>query len=274
MLLATRLVFHSKNGVPEWIEVILLGIIEGITEFLPISSTGHLLLARNWMSHHQSDLFLVFIQSGAVLAVAIIYRARLLELIMGWREKGHFDFILKLLAAFVITGIGGLLLKYFDFELPETSGPVGWALLIGGLLFIWIERWLRGKTLLDEVSWGMAIAMGFAQLAAAIFPGTSRSGATILIALLMGLKRPKAVEFSFLLGIPTLLAAGGLVLVSDLLAEDTPDIDWFMLFLGTVVSGVVGFVAVKWLLKFISQHTFSGFGWYRVILGILVLWIL
>ncbi len=200
--------FSSNQPVPDWLAIICLGIVEGVTEFLPVSSTGHLLLVEGWLENHQTDLFNVVVQCGAVLAVLIIFTDRLKQLLFHWREPASRDFILKLAAAFFITGVGGLVLKKLDFELPDTPAPVAWATLIGGVLILAIERWLRGKALRTEVTWTIAVAAGLAQLVAAVFPGTSRSGITILTALALGLSRPAAAEFSFMLGIPTLLAAG------------------------------------------------------------------
>jgi undecaprenyl-diphosphatase len=257
--------------MPEWIEVILLGIIEGITEFLPISSTGHLLVAQHWMARRQSDLFLVVIQSGAVVAVMLVFQARLKQLFFQWREPEARDYLAKLGVAFLITCVGGLLLKVFKFQLPETPVPVGVALLVGGLLFLVIETWLRGRTLSDQLAWRVVIAMGLAQLLAAIFPGTSRSGATILIALVLGLDRRVAIEFSFLLGVPTLLAAGALQLASHFHSPTPEPVNWGLVLLGTVVSAITAFVAVKWLLRYVQSHTFELFGWYRIAAGLFIL---
>lgn len=255
--------------MPDWLAVIVLGIVEGITEFLPISSTGHLLLVDQWLGRHSGDLFVTVVQCGAVLAVILVFWSRVVQLVVGWRDPKNRDYILKLAVAFGITGVGGLILKKIGFKLPEQPGPVAWATLIGGVLIIAIEAWVRNKPLREDVSWPIAILAGFAQLLAAVFPGTSRSGATILMALALGLKRPQAAEFSFLLGVPTLLAAGGLQILSALKKGET--IDWAMVSLGVVVSAVTAFVAVKWLLRFVQSHTFVGFGWYRIVLGVLIL---
>jgi undecaprenyl-diphosphatase len=141
--------------------------------------------------------------------------------------------------------------------------------------FIWIERHLTGSTGStgsDNITWTIAIAVGLGQLLAAIFPGASRSGTTILAALLLGLSRPAATEFSFLVGIPTMAAAGGLKLYKQLRAADAASAEnWALLGLGTAVSAIVSFIVVKWFLRFIQTHTFTGFGWYRVGLGALLL---
>lgn len=255
----------------EWLSVVILGIIEGITEFLPISSTGHLLLAEQWLGYRATDTFLVVIQSGAVAAVLLIFKERLRHLMFEWRQPDAFDYLVKLTTAFAITGTGGLVLKKLDFALPETAGPVAVALLVGGAAFIVAERWLRGRPSADVITWSMAIAMGLGQLVAAVFPGTSRSGATILIALVMGLSRPVAIEFSFLLGVPTLLSAGVLKIFSYLREPGDERLNWGLLGLGTVVSAVTAFLAVRWLLRHVQRNTFEVFGWYRIVLGVLVL---
>lgn len=260
--------------MPTWLAVILLGVIEGITEFLPISSTGHLLIAQHWLGLQQSDLFNIVIQSGAVLAVLPLFPERLRQFAWEWKERRTQDYAGKILLAFVITGIGGVLLDKLGFELPEEIGPVAWAVLLGGIGFVVLERWLKGRPTQAEVTWTIAVAVGVAQLVAAAFPGTSRSGATILIALALGLNRVAATEFTFLLGIPTMLAAGGLKIFKALQAGAPPE-DWGMVGLGFVTSAVVSFIAVKWLLNYIRTHTFEIFGWYRVGLAALIfaLWL-
>jgi len=255
----------------DWLAIIILGIIEGITEFLPISSTAHLLIAERWLPR-QSDLFNIVIQSGAVIAVLPLFPGRLHQFVFGWREKTTRDYALKILLAFVITGIGGLLLDRAGFELPEELWPIAWALLVGGIGFLLIEIWLRGRQQGESITWTIAIVVGVGQLLAAVFPGTSRSGATIMLMLMLGLSRPAATEFSFLVGIPTMLAAGGLKIYRALYHPQvgaTPE-PWGMVLLGFLVSAVVSFIAVKWLLNYVQEHTFSAFGWYRIALASLI----
>jgi undecaprenyl-diphosphatase len=184
----------------------------------------------------------------------------------------------KIAVAFLVTGIGGLILEKKGFKLEENPRPIAWALIVGGFAFLLVERWLRGKPLRDEVTWTIAFAVGFGQLIAAIFPGASRSGSTILLSLALGLSRPAATEFSFLVGIPTMLAAGGLKIFKALhhakdvsMAAGGASENWGMVILGTIVAAVVSFAAVKWFLRYIQTHTFSGFGWYRIALGAIVL---
>jgi undecaprenyl-diphosphatase len=250
-----------------WLTVVLLGIIEGITEFLPISSTGHLLLAERLLPAQPglTDLFNVVIQCGAVLAVLPLFPERLRQFVFQWREPATRDYLLKIALAFVITGLGGVILEKKGFKLPEELLPVAIALFVGGVLFVLVERWLRGKQPAQEVTWAVVLAVGLGQLLAAIFPGTSRSGSTILLALLLGLNRVKATEFSFLVGIPTMLAAGSLKIFKALRHPASgPAENWGMVLLGAVVAAVVSFIAVKWLLRYVQTHTFVAFGWYRI----------
>jgi len=261
--------------MPDWIAVIILGIIEGITEFLPVSSTAHLLLAEMWLPR-QSDLFNIVIQSGAVLAVIPLFRNRFHQFLFQWRERDTRDYALKILLAFFVTGVGGLILKKAGLELPETALPIVVALIVGGVAFLVIERRLQNRPLKNEVSWAMAWTVGAAQLVAAAFPGTSRSGACILLMLMLGAARPLAAEFAFLVGIPTMLAAGGYEILKALRhpPADTPPENWPMVGLGFLISAVVSFIAVKWLLRYIQTHTFSVFGWYRIALAVVVLLLL
>ena len=258
--------------MPEWIEVLILALIEGITEFLPISSTGHMLLAQAWFSRPQTQLFLAVVQSGAVLAVLLVFTQRLDQIRRHWRERETQQFVFKLLAAFMLTAIGGLTLKAFDFELPKDPLPVALATLMGGIIILIIEGLIRGKPLQETVSWPVALAIGVGQLLAVIFPGASRSGTTIMIALALGVGRRPATEFSFLLGIPTLLSAAFLEIVGELRNPDeTAPTNWGMILWGTFVAALTAFISVKWLLKFIQTHTFVGFAWYRIMLGLLML---
>ena len=259
--------------MPDWIAILILGIIEGITEFIPVSSTGHLLIAECWLPK-QTELFNVVIQCGAVLAVLPLFPDRLKQFFFRWREPATRDYLLKILVAFAITGVGGVVLKKMHFKLPETSLPIAIALLVGGILFVVIERALRGKTLRNEITWIVVLAVGIGQLIAAIFPGTSRSGATILLALMLGVNRPLATEFSFLVGIPTMLAAGGLEILQELRhSTGAPAENWSMLLLGTVTAAIVSWIAVRWLLRYVQTHTFTAFGWYRIAIGIALLFL-
>jgi undecaprenyl-diphosphatase len=256
-----------------YIQIILLGIVEGVTEFLPISSTGHLLIAEALGLGHEPDVFNVVIQAGAILAVIFIYWQKIVGLLTHLENPAGRTYLLKIATAFIVTSVISLvIIKHFKLHLPETLYPVAWATLIGGFVIFLIEFLSKNLYPHDDVSWTEAILMGVAQVFAGVFPGTSRSGATIMTGLALGMKRPSATEFSFLLGIPTMFAAsaldlwryrkdlthGGHQLIIDII-------------LGFLVSMVVAFFVVKWLLRFVQSHTFNGFAVYRVILGIILL---
>ncbi|HEX4122111.1 MAG TPA: undecaprenyl-diphosphate phosphatase [Verrucomicrobiae bacterium] len=264
------------------VSAVILGIVEGITEFLPVSSTGHLLIAEKWVpvpSNIEHDLFNVVIQPGAVLAVIPLFHKRFHQFIFNWNDAAVRSYLFKIITAFVITGIGGLVMVKKGFKLPETFLPVAIALLIGGVLFLIVEWWLaktghspgkdkeRGD--LRDVTWPIAIAVGIGQLIAAGFPGASRSGTTIIFCLILGLGRPLATEFSFIVGIPTMLAAGGYTILKAVRhpIPGAPHQNWPMVILASVVAAVVSFIAVKWLLRYVQTHTFVLFGWYRVLIG-------
>ncbi len=257
--------------MPNWIVVIILGIVEGITEFLPVSSTGHLLIAEHWLGSHQSDLFNIVIQIGAVLAVIPLFWKRI-EMLMRWNESASRILNLKILVAFVITCIGGLILKKLGLKLPESVQPIAIALIIGGVIFIVVETVAKGHQRSDFISWPVVIAVAVGQLIAAAFPGSSRSGSTIMLAMILGASRVSATEFSFLVGIPTMLAAGSLEVFDHLRKGETEN--WVLLALAAVTAAVVSFIAVKWLLRYVQSHTFISFGIYRIVFGILLLWLL
>ena len=287
------------------LQVILLGLIEGITEFLPISSTGHLLIAEHFGLGQRSDVFNVVIQAGAILAVVLIYRARLWELASNFHKAENRDYSLKLVTAFLITSVCGfILVSKLHFKLPEELGPVAWALLIGGVWMIvaeWLAEWLDRSlpTLAHRVdnievqsaglkafwtaiskllaarkpdsvriTWIVAIAVGLAQVVAAVFPGSSRSASTIFIAMLLGTSnRAAATEFAFLVGIPTMFAASGYELLKALKQGGASGENWTDLGIAFVVSTVTAFIAVKWLLGYIRSHRFTAFAIYRIIAG-------
>ena len=258
--------------MPDWIAVVMLAVVEGITEFIPVSSTGHLLLTEHLLKVHESDLFNIVIQCGAVIAVLPLFPQRLYKFVFEWRQKETQDYLMKVLAAFVITGAVGFVLDKKGFKLEENLAPIAWALLVGGVAFLVIEWWLRGKKMRDEITWPIVFAVAGGQLIAAVFPGSSRSGSTILLSLLLGLNRPAATEFSFLVGIPTMLAAGGLKIFQALHhpVANAPHENWGMVLLATAIASVVSFIAVKWLLRYIQTHTFNVFGWYRIALAIAI----
>ena len=252
------------------LNAIILGVIEGITEFLPISSTGHLLIAEHWLGK-QSDTFNIVIQSGAILAVTLIYWKRLWTLVVDIRLPENRQYLGKLLVAFLITAVLGLITKKLGFNLPETLQPIAWALIIGGL-FIFVAELIAAKQPdRTHISWLVAILVGVAQVVAGIFPGTSRSGATIFTAMLAGTSnRAAATEFAFLVGIPTMYAASAFEMYGQWKTGGV-DENWTALAVAFVVSTITAFVAVSWLLKYIRSNRFTAFAVYRMVAGIALL---
>lgn len=249
------------------LQVILLGIIEGITEFLPISSTGHLLIAQHWLGR-RSDLFTIAIQAGAILAVVVIYWRRLWGMTIHFTQPENRDYLYKLTAAFMITVVGGFTAKQLGLELPDTVAPVAWALIIGGLAIFAVEGYASRQPERDTLTWNVAFWVGIGQIIAAVFPGTSRSAATIFAAMLAGMtSRPAAAEFAFIVGIPTMFAATAYEVLDMYADGEVGEENWTELGVGFVVSAIVAFVAVKWLLHYIQTHRFTPFAWYRLALG-------
>ena len=257
------------------ISALLLGILEGLTEFLPISSTGHLLIAERWLGA-RSDFFNIVIQAGAILAVVLVLRQRLWTLATGLGERENRDYVMKLGAAFLVTALVGLPVRLAGWELPETVTPVALALIVGGAWMLLAEHFAAKRAAAlgerTSISWTVAILVGIAQVVAGVFPGTSRSGATIFVALLAGTtSRAAATEFAFLVGIPTMFAATGYELLHVARSGEAAHEDWTALAVAFVASAVTAFVAVKWLLNYIKGHRCTVFAVYRFILGIALL---
>ncbi|ADY72949.1 Undecaprenyl-diphosphatase [Desulfurobacterium thermolithotrophum DSM 11699] len=247
------------------LDAIILGIVEGITEFLPISSTGHMILVSYLLGLKQNSFektFEIAIQLGAILAVVSIYREKLTRNIELWK---------KLIAAFIPTGIIGLALHHYVEELFNPF-VVSIALIFWGAVFIVIELLYKEKehhiSEPEKISYLKAVMLGVFQ-SLAMIPGTSRSGATIIGGLLLGMKRVAATEFSFLLAIPTMFAATGFEIVKNF-KDFTPE-GGIALIVGFVTAFVFAYISVKWLLNFIKTHTFIPFGIYRIVVGFLFL---
>ncbi len=260
------------------LKAVILGIVEGFTEFLPISSTGHLILAENLLDFtgEKAEAFAIIIQAGAILAVCWEYRAKIAAVIggLGHDPKAR-RFVVNLFIAFLPAAIIGLIfIKKIQAVLFKPV-PVATAFVVGGLVILWVESRIKsGKarapriTSIDEMTYLDALKVGFAQTFG-IIPGTSRSGATIIGGMLFGLSRKAATEFSFFLAIPTLFAATFYSLWKErnsLVAADAP-----LLAVGLVVSFISAFLCVRWLLRYISTHDFTVFAWYRIVFGIVVL---
>jgi undecaprenyl-diphosphatase len=255
------------------LKAIILGLVEGFTEFLPISSTGHLILASELL-HFNDDrgkLFSIVIQSGAILAVCWEYRARIAAVVCGLpRERAAQRFTLNLVVAFLPLAVLGLLFGTTIKAQLFNATTVAVAFIIGGIVILWAERRehrIRVETV-DELGPLDALKLGIAQ-AFALIPGTSRSGATIIGGLLFGLSRHAATEFSFFLAIPTLGLATLYQLYKEreLLSFD----DWSMWAAGFAAAFVSAFLCVRWLLRYIASHDFTLFAWYRIGFGVVVL---
>jgi undecaprenyl-diphosphatase len=254
--------------VSDTLNTILLGIIEGITEFLPISSTGHLLIAEQWLGE-RSELFNVTIQSGAILAIVLIYWKRLTDLALRSNLPENRDYLAKFVFCVAVTIAGAFVATRIGFKLPDHVAPIAVALILGGIAILIIEQYVSKRPLSVEVTWNVAFWVAVGQVVAACFPGTSRSAAAIFAAMLTGLtSRPAATEFAFLVGIPTMFAATGYELLK--VRNATGHEDWGALALGFVVSGIVAFIAVKWLLRYVQSHRFTLFAWYRIVVGALL----
>ena len=263
--------------LPAWLIAVILAVVEGITEFIPVSSTGHLLITEHLLglekeSFFRSDLYNIVIQCGAVLAVLPLFKDRL-KMLTRFHDTASRLFLAKILVAFGITGAVGLVIDKKGFKLPEELTPIAWALVIGGVVFIVVEKWLATQSRQEFISWPAAIATAIGQLIAAVLPGSSRSGSTIMLSMVTGTSRVTATEFSFLVGIPTMLAAGAWKIFKALKHAEPGAVppDWAMLGLSTVIAAIVSFIAVKWLLRFVQSHTFIGFGIYRIVVGIGIL---
>lgn len=255
------------SPVSDLLAALLLGIIEGLTEFLPVSSTGHLLIAQHWLGA-RSDFFNIVIQAGAILAITLVFRQRIVALATGLDKPKNCDYVIKLVAAFAVTAAVGLPVRLAGWELPETVTPIAWALVVGGVWMILAERIAERRGDRTDVTWTVAILVGLAQVVAGVFPGTSRSAAAIFMAMLAGLtRRAAATEFVFLVGIPTMFAASGYAFLELWLEGGLGGEAWGEVALAFAAATATGFVVVKWLLGYIRQHRYTGFAVYRIILG-------
>jgi len=248
-----------------FLDSLILGIVEGITEFLPISSTGHLILTAHLLGLKQTTFektFEIAIQLGAILAVVVIYRKELFENLKLWK---------KLIVAFVPTGILGLAFHRYVESLFDPKVVCG-ALVFWGIAFIMVELMHKEKESSvgkpEDVPYLKAIAVGIFQ-SLAMVPGTSRSGATIIGGLLLGMTRPAATEFSFLLAVPTMFAATGFELVKNISCLNADNL--ISLTIGFTAAFFSAYAAVKWLLNYVKHHSFIPFGIYRILIGLLFL---
>lgn len=274
----------------EIIKTIILGIVEGITEWLPISSTGHLILVGEFLDLDKSDefkeMFDVVIQLGAILAVVVIFWKKLWP--FGKKNNAHplnkspfgqmikkdiFIMWFKVLVACLPAAVIGLILDDWIDEHLYNPWTVAIALIVFGIAFIIVENWNKGKkpkiNTIAELTFNTAFIIGVFQLIAAIFPGTSRSGATIVGALIIGVSRTVAAEFTFYLAVPVMFGASLLKLVK--FGFDFTGSELAVLLTGMVVAFLVSIFVIKFLMDYIKKHDFKVFGWYRIVLGVLVL---
>ena len=264
----------------EILKAILFGIVEGITEWLPVSSTGHMILLDELVKLDVTDefmsMFLVVIQLGAILAVVVLYFPQLWPFSTKERffiKKDTFSMWFKILVACVPAAVVGILFEDELDRLFYNYWTVEFALIVFGVLFIIIEH--QNKDVVPKVNsiaqitYPMAFCIGAFQLIAAVFPGTSRSGATILGAIMIGISRTVAAEFTFFLAVPVMLGASLLKILKFGLVFSASEV--VLLLVGMVVAFVVSIVVIKLLLGYIRRHSFTVFGWYRIILGIVVL---
>jgi len=256
------------------VKAAIMGIVEGLTEFLPISSTGHLILAGHLLglSGERDKVFEIAIQTGAILAVILVYWQKIRDTIVRLpSERQAQRFALNVLIAFVPAVVLGLALGKMIKANLFTPGVVATTFILGAFVILWAEGRRHPPVRIQEVEdmrWSDALKVGLAQCLALI-PGTSRSGATIIGGMLLGLSRKAATDFSFYLAIPTLIGAGVYSLYKERAALSADDLPMFLV--GLLFSFVSAWLCVRWLLRYISSHSFTPFAWYRIVFGVIVL---
>ena len=271
----------------EILKAVLFGIVEGITEWLPISSTGHMILVDQFVHLNVSadfyKMFEVVIQLGAIMAVVVLFWNKLWPFHMKnekpeWKD-GALSMWLKIIVAVIPAAIIGVLFDDKIDELFYHPVPVAIALIVVGVLFIVVETIMKGKKPsirnIGQITYKAAVIIGLFQVLAAVFPGTSRSGATIIGALLIGVSRATAAEFTFFLAVPVMFGASLLKVIKYIAAGVAmTGSELVILGIGTLVAFIVSVFVIKFLMSYIKKHDFKVFGWYRIVLGILVLLIL
>jgi undecaprenyl-diphosphatase len=250
-----------------FIEAIILAIVEGLTEFLPVSSTGHMIITSSFMGIEAdafTKLFTVAIQFGAILSVVLVYFKRFFQ---SW------DFYFKLFVAFIPTGIIGLLLKKHIDALLENVMVVGISLLLGGIVLLFIDKWFakNEEEGTDEITYKTGFIIGIIQ-SIAMIPGVSRSAATIIGGLSQKLTRKAAAEFSFFLAVPTMFAATAKSIwdEKELLTQSSNN-EWLLLIIGNVVAFIVAYFAIRTFISYVTKNGFKIFGYYRIALGALII---
>ncbi len=263
--------------MPDFIDIlkaVFLGLIEGLTEFIPVSSTAHLLIASKIINFQSisNNIFEVVIQLGAILAICVLYRKKIFDLIFKIKERSQQKFILNVTLAFLPAAVIGVAIHDLIKTYLFSSSVIAIALIVGGILMIIIDRNPKEQnskiTDLDEITPKTAFFIGLFQCIAMI-PGTSRSGATIIGGLLLGLGRKTATEFSFFLAIPTIAGASVYDFFKN--SSELTSSNLYLILIGLVVSFLSALFVIKWFINFVSKHSFVSFGIYRIIIGILVL---
>lgn len=263
------------------IKAAVMGVVEGLTEFLPISSTGHLILAGALLGFddEKAKVFDIAIQTGAIFAVILVYWQKIRDTVLALpTQKKAQQFALNVLIAFIPAVVLGLLFGKTIKAHLFTPVVVASTFIIGGFIILWAEKREAARVAsaqaqdsvnsVDDMTWRYALKVGLVQCLAMI-PGTSRSGATIIGGMLLGLSRKSATDFSFFLAIPTLIGAGAYSLYKDRALLSIDDLPMFSV--GLIFSFISAWICVRWLLRFIATHSFVGFAWYRIGFGVVVL---
>lgn len=272
--------FFDMLTMIEVLKAILFGVVEGITEWLPISSTGHMILLDEFVKLDVSkeflDLFLVVIQLGAILAVVVIYWNKLIPL--STKHGLHISrrkckMWVKIIVASIPAGVVGILWDDVFTKYFYNYQTVAIMLILVGVVFIIIERSNKNKIArvdsIDDISYGQAFLIGVFQMIAAIFPGTSRSGSTIVGSLMLGISRTAAAEFTFFLAVPAMFGGSAIKILKYSGGFNSAEVA--LLAIGMIVAFVLSIIAIKFLMSYIKKHDFKVFGWYRIVLGIAVI---
>lgn len=270
-------------GIFDVFVAVIWGIVEGITEWLPVSSTGHMILVEEFLKFQDeqfSQMFLVVVQLGAILAVVLLFWSRIWPFRFTKRERGEsiidwkiMQMWFKIIVACLPAAIVGILFDDWIDEVFYNAYVVAGALIVYGILFIIVENWNKGRkpaiTSVTEIGYDTALIIGIFQLLAAVVPGTSRSGATIIGALLLGVARGAAAEFTFYLAIPVMFGASVLKIIKSGLSFGA--MGYVTLLVGMLVAFVVSLFVIRYLMSYIRKHDFKAFGYYRIVLGFVVL---
>jgi undecaprenyl-diphosphatase len=276
----------KKQPVNDYLAALIIGIVEGLTEFLPVSSTAHIRIVQELLQLPLDDsywkMFAIVIQLGAILSVVVYFRGRIVSFLKSYPggPQGKHTWwnhpLALVLLSFVVTAIPCLLMDKFIGENLESLPIIGWALIIGGVVMWWVDKTFSNRATtqrMEEMSFRQAIVIGFTQIFAAAFPGVSRSMATIAGGQVMGLSRPAALEFSFFLSIPVMFAATGYKLLQFILDEPTAmsGQQWQVLLVGFVVSFLVAWGVIAWFMAWVTRHGFTPFAIYRLVVGTMTL---